>query len=99
MSMTPLINWALRALQFLFGVVVLGLSVTLIRGHHWGDFPSSLGYGAFLGGVTILGALVGMGSTWVAFLPGMIGAGIDGLLAVLNIAGGITLAVKLKGVS
>jgi hypothetical protein len=94
MAVGTLINWTLRALQALFGIVMLGLSVTLIRGHHWGDFPSSLGYAAFLGGISILGALIGLTATWVSFLDGIVGAGIDGIVAMLNLAGGIVRSLS-----
>jgi hypothetical protein len=86
---SPLINWVLRALQFLFGIVILGLSVTLIRGHHWGALPSSLGYAVFVGGVTIVASLVGVAATWVTVLEGIVGLAIDAVVAVLNVAGGI----------
>lgn len=52
----PILNFVVRGFQALFGVVVLGISVSLIRGHHWGSLPASLGFSAFVGGVTILGA-------------------------------------------
>jgi hypothetical protein len=89
LTTSPIINWALRAFQALFGIVILGLSVTLIRGHHWGNLPSSIGYAAFVGGVTILAALVGVAATWVSFLEGVVGLAVDGIVAILNIAGGI----------
>jgi hypothetical protein len=89
LASSPLINWILRAFQALFGIVILGLSVTLIRGHHWGNLPNTLGYAVFVGGVTILAALVGVAATWVSFLEGIVGVAIDGLVALLNIAGGI----------
>jgi hypothetical protein len=89
LTTSPIINWALRAFQALFGIVILGLSVTLIRGHHWGSLPSSIGYAAFVGGVTILAALVGVAATWVSFLEGVVGLAVDGIVAILNIAGGI----------
>ncbi|KAF2032180.1 hypothetical protein EK21DRAFT_61429 [Setomelanomma holmii] len=98
MLSSPIINWALRAFQFLFGIVILGLSVTLIRGHHWGDFPSSLGFSVFVAGVTILASIIGFCATWVSFLEGIVGLAIDVLIALINIAGGIVLAIKLKGV-
>jgi hypothetical protein len=86
---SPLINWVLRAFQFLFGIVILGLCVTLIRGHHWGGLPASLGYGAFVGGVTILAALVGIAAVWLEFLDGIVGLAVDALAALLNLAGGV----------
>jgi hypothetical protein len=89
MAITGLIGLGLRGLQFLFGVVILGLSITLIRGHHWGSLPASLGYAAFVGGLTILGALIGIAGTFVSFLEGIVGMAFDGLVAILNIIGGI----------
>ncbi|KAF2823473.1 hypothetical protein CC86DRAFT_469264 [Ophiobolus disseminans] len=96
---SPLINWILRAFQALFGIVILGLAVTLIRGHHIGSLPSSLGFAAFVGGVTIIAALIGIAAVWLEFLDGIVGLAVDSLVAVLNVAGGIFLAIKLKGVS
>lgn len=84
-----LTNFAIRGFQFLFGIVVLGLSVSLIRDHHWGNLPATLGFAAFVGGVTILGALLGLAATWVSFLEGAIGLIIDGVVALINTAGGI----------
>jgi hypothetical protein len=92
---SPLINWVLRTFQFLFGIVILGLSVTVIRGHHWGSLPSSIGYAAFVGGVTILASLVGIAATWVSFLQGVAGLALDGLVALLNIIGGIVRPILL----
>jgi hypothetical protein len=89
MAISGLIGLALRGLQALFGVVILGLSVTLIRGHHWGSLPASLGYAAFIGGLTILAALIGIAATWVTFLEGIVGMALDGLVAILSIIGGI----------
>jgi hypothetical protein len=89
MSNAPIVDGILRTFQFLFGVVILGLSVTLIRGHQWGDLPSTLGYAAFLGGITIIAALVGVAAYWIHFLEGIVGAAIDVIVALLNIAGGI----------
>lgn len=86
---SPLINWILRAFQALFGLVTLGLAATLIRDHHRGSLPSSLGFTAFVGGITILAALIGIAAVWLEFLDGIIGLAVDGLVAVLNIAGGI----------
>jgi hypothetical protein len=89
MAITGLIGLGLRGFQFLFGVVILGLSVTLIRGHHWGSLPASLGYAAFVGGLTIVAALIGIAGTWISFLEGIVGMALDGLVAILNIIGGI----------
>jgi hypothetical protein len=95
---SPILNFVLRGTQALFGIVVLGLSVTLIRGHNWGDLPASLGYGAFVGGLSFVAALVGLAASWFDFLGGMVGLVIDGFVALVNIAGGVLYAIKLGGV-
>jgi len=84
-----IITFALRGAQVLFSVVVLGLSVGLIMDHKTGGLPATLGYVAFVGGISLLGAFIGIAAHWVELLQGIIGAGIDAFLTVLNIAGGI----------
>lgn len=86
---SPLVGFVLRGFQALFAIVVLGLSVTLIRGHHWGNLPAVLGFSAFVGGLSFLAALVGLAGSFFSFLEGTIGLIIDGVVAVINIAGGI----------
>ncbi|KAH7402762.1 marvel domain-containing protein [Pyrenochaeta sp. MPI-SDFR-AT-0127] len=93
----PIINFVVRGFQFLFAIIVLGLSVSLIRDHHWGNLPATLGFAAFVGGVSIVGALLGIAASWVTFLEGTIGLIIDGLVAIINVAGGILMAIKMKG--
>ncbi|KAF1831848.1 hypothetical protein BDW02DRAFT_36521 [Decorospora gaudefroyi] len=95
---SPIINFALRGLQALFAIVVLGLSVTLIRGHHWGSLPASLGFAAFVGGITFLAALVGLAAGWFEILGGIVGLVVDGVVALINIACGVLFAIKLGGV-
>ncbi|EMD65733.1 hypothetical protein GGP41_010596 [Bipolaris sorokiniana] len=95
---SSILNVALRGVQALFGIIVLGLSVTLIRGHHWGSLPAGLGYGAFVGGLSFVAAFIGLAATWFDFLGGMVGLVIDGVVALLNLAGGVLYVVKLAGV-
>ncbi|KAF2795697.1 hypothetical protein K505DRAFT_348446 [Melanomma pulvis-pyrius CBS 109.77] len=92
-----IITLALRGAQLLFSVVVLGLSVSLIRDHKYGSLPVPLGYAAFVGGITVLGAFIGIASAWVELLQGIIGAGIDAFLLLINVAGGIIFAYKMRG--
>jgi hypothetical protein len=95
-----LLNFVVRGFQALFGIVVLGISVSLIRGHHWGSLPASLGFSAFVGGVTILGAAIGVAGLFFSFLDGMIGIIVDAVVAVINAAGGIVSArAGLKALS
>lgn len=85
----PIVNFGLRGAQLLFAIVVLGLSVDLIRGHHVGSLPATLSFAAFVGGVSIVGALIGLTATWVEFLDSIIGVGIDVIVALINLAGGV----------
>ncbi|KAH8723893.1 marvel domain-containing protein [Phaeosphaeriaceae sp. PMI808] len=98
MALSALLNFALRGFQALFGIIILGLSVTLIKGIHWGSLPSSIGYAAFVGGITVVAALVGLAATWVTFLEGWVGIIFDIVVALINLAGGITMTLKLDGV-
>lgn len=86
---SSILSLVLRGFQFLFGIVVLGLSVTLIRGHHYGSTPASLGFGAAVGGISILASLFGIAATWISFLEGIIGLAVDSVVALINIAGGV----------
>lgn len=51
--------------------------------------PISLRYTAFVGGVSFLTAIVGIAAEWISVLQGMVGLVIDGLVILLNIAGGV----------
>jgi len=93
----PIITFGLRGAQILFSVVALGLSVSLLKGHKYGDLPATIGFSIFVTAVALLGAFVGIAANWVELLQGIIGAGIDGLVLLANIAGGIvsrTLIIK-----
>lgn len=84
----PIVNFGLRGAQALFAIVTLGLAATLIRGQVEG-MPAIFGYAAFAGGISFAGAIIGVASTWVELLQGIIGAAIDAFVILANIAGGI----------
>ncbi|KAF2110036.1 marvel domain-containing protein [Lophiotrema nucula] len=88
---------ALRAFQILFAVVALGLSVNLIKGQKEGNAPAPYGLAAFAGAISLVGGLLGIAGTWIELLQGALMFGIDGLLALINLAAGVLLAIKLKG--
>ncbi|RHZ58355.1 hypothetical protein CDV55_104603 [Aspergillus turcosus] len=88
-----------RAFQFLFAIVVLGLSVTLAKGQRYGSVPAATGYAAFTGGAGILAALIGCAALFVDALRGIISWAIDGLASLALLAGGIAFAVLLRGTS
>jgi hypothetical protein len=82
-------HFAIRGAQIIFAAIVCGLSIDLARGHHWGGLPVILGYVSFVGCVSLLAAFVGLASMWVELLQGTIGLIIDGVILVVNLAGGL----------
>lgn len=88
-STSPVLTFAIRSTQALFAIVVFGLSTTLIRGHHLGSLPSTLGFVAFVGGLSFIGALLGIAAYWMQVLQGQIGVLMDAVIAGINLAGGI----------
>ncbi|KAF1958588.1 hypothetical protein CC80DRAFT_15101 [Byssothecium circinans] len=96
--MSAILNFPIRGAQIVFAVIVTGLSINLAHGHEWGSAPFVLGYVSFVGCITLLGALAGLAAMWVDFLQGVIGMALDGLILILNLAGGVVVAVKLDGV-
>ncbi|KAF2440785.1 hypothetical protein P171DRAFT_395514 [Karstenula rhodostoma CBS 690.94] len=95
-SPSPILNFALRGFQVLFAAVVLGLSVGMIKGQGPGlNSPISLRYTAFVGGVSFLTAIIGIAAEWISVLQGMVGLVIDALVTLLNIAGGVLLAIQI----
>jgi hypothetical protein len=89
MTINPIINFAIRGFQGLCAIIILGLSVDLIKGHKWGDLPATLGFAAFAAGLSIVGVIIGVAATWVEILQGIIGAAIDGLVAIINLVAGV----------
>lgn len=90
---------------------MLALSVKLARGqasillnggkdgagHHWPGLPIRTGYVCFVGAVSLLAGLVGVASIFVEKINGVVTWGLDGLSALALLAGGILIAVGLKG--
>lgn len=85
----PKINFAIRATQALFAIVVFGISCSLIKGHKHGSLPSTLGFVAFIGGVSFVASLLGAASHWIQILQGNLGMLVDAAMVGLNVAGGI----------
>jgi len=84
----------LRALQALFGIIVLGLSITLINGHNptnsaLPSVPTLLPFAAAIGGVTLAGALVGFILAWTEFLRGYFEIILDIFILLANLVGGV----------
>jgi len=88
---------ALRGMQMLLGVVVLGLSVTLINGHNQGwknqgnapAPPSILPLAAAIGAVSLVAAIFSLVIAWTNFLREYIEMAVDVAVILLNIVGGV----------
>jgi len=93
----PILTFGLRGAQILFSVVALGLSVGLMKAHKLGSLPATLGFSVFVTAASLLGAFVGLASAWVELLQGVIGAAVDGVVLLGNIAAGILIAYKMRG--
>lgn len=85
-------NLIIRGFQLVFSAIVLGLSISLIRGQVWGGAPSQHGYAAFTGGFGCLTALIGFAACFVEAIPAFIMAALDGLASIVFLAGGIVSA-------
>ena len=86
----------LRGLQALFGIIVLGLSITLIKGHNpkhavpsMSDVPKLLPLAAGIGGITLAGSLIGFLLSWTEFLRGYFEVAIDIVILLANLVGGV----------
>ena len=79
----------LRGFQLLFSFVIIGLSVTLMKGHKIGDAPVTTTYSIFTGAFGAITAVVCLAALWVDAIKGIIVMAIDALTALFYIAGGI----------
>lgn len=75
--------------QFLFAIVVLGVSVTLAKHQVYNSVPAATGYSAFTGGLGILAALVGFVALFASSLDGIVTWVLDGLASLAFLAGGL----------
>jgi hypothetical protein len=78
-----------RALQLIFAIVVLALSVRAAKWQVYGSVPATTAFADFTGGFAVLVSLVGIASIWISAIPALIMSMVDGLASVLLLAGGI----------
>jgi len=88
---------ATRGLQIIFSAAVLGLSITLAKGQLLGHVPTTTEYSAFLGGLGMIAGAFGILTVFVHIFDGIIALAVDGVVAMLFIAGGAAMAIMLKG--
>lgn len=79
----------IRIFQLLFAIVVLGLSVHAANWQQIGSVPTTTAYCAFAGAFALLVTIIGFASIWITAIPKIIMSGLDGLTALLLLAGGI----------
>jgi len=97
--MSTVLIAALRAIQMIFGIICLALSVQLARGQLIGNAPSTTIFDAFAGGFTLVAAIVCLaGLAWSA-LAGKVSFAVDTVAALAALAGGIATVVELRGVT
>jgi len=84
----------LRVIQVLLGIITLGLSITLLKG--WAPFktgisraPILLLFSVGIGGVTLIGAVLGLVLAWSEFLRGYFEVVIDIVVLLANVVGGV----------
>jgi hypothetical protein len=80
---------ASRAFQALFSLVVLSFSIVLLKGHKEGTLPGSLCFAALVGLLSFIAALLSTAAYFRNFLNEQIANVIDGVILLLNLAGGI----------
>ena len=87
---STVVNFAIRGFQVVFAAVVLGLSVSLVRGQAPGaNSPISLRYTSFVGGLSLVTAFVGIAGEFFTLIQGKISLIMDTIVALVNIAGGV----------
>ncbi|KAF6835993.1 hypothetical protein CPLU01_03898 [Colletotrichum plurivorum] len=95
--MLKFISIGVWALQAIMAIVVLALSVELIKGQRIGDSPTTTRYSAFTGGFGLAVALFGIVSVFFEAIPALIVMAVDAVSGLLLLAGGIAIAIGLRG--
>ncbi|KAH8912760.1 hypothetical protein BR93DRAFT_922724 [Coniochaeta sp. PMI_546] len=92
------ISIGFRALQLLMAAVVVGLSVTLLKGQVYGTTPTTTRYSVFTGAFGMIVAFLGLICLFISAIPAIVPMILDSLAGILLVAGGIAWAVGLKGI-
>jgi uncharacterized membrane protein (UPF0182 family) len=86
---------ALRGLQILFAIVVLGLSVTLVKDHNdhdegvdYSSIPAILPIATGIGAISLVAAVFSLTIAWTNFLREYIEMLVDIVIVLINIVGG-----------
>ncbi|KAF2823472.1 hypothetical protein CC86DRAFT_409383 [Ophiobolus disseminans] len=94
----------LRGFQILLSIIVLGLSVTLFKNYNTqppipdlSKAPMILPLGAAIGSLSLIAAVFCLAIAWTNFLREYIEMLVDVVIVVVNVVGGMILALKLRG--
>lgn len=92
-------GWIVRGLQFIFAVLVLSLSASLVANQPSGGSPSQVNYSVFVGVISLLTWLYTAAAS--QFSPDGLGAPmivliLDALNTLWYFAGGVAMAVALR---
>ncbi|KAH9439326.1 hypothetical protein MCOR02_002888 [Pyricularia oryzae] len=94
-----IIGLGLKGFLLIASAVVLGLSVTLANHQKYGSPPAETSFASFTGGFGIVVAAIGVASMFIDAIPTLVPLVVEGLAALFFLAGGIALAIAMKGVS
>ncbi|EHA55262.1 hypothetical protein MGG_08113 [Pyricularia oryzae 70-15] len=97
--MHSIIGLGLKGFLLIASAVVLGLSVTLENHQKYGSPPAETSFASFTGGFGIVVAAIGVASMFIDAIPTLVPLVVEGLAALFFLAGGIALAIAMKGVS
>jgi hypothetical protein len=67
----------------------------LAKGQYYGSAPTTTKYAAFTGGFATLVGVLGLISLWIDKLPSLVIIGLDGVSALLLVAGGIVSSLLM----
>jgi len=87
----------LRFVQVVFAAVVLGLSAVVVKNQIVGSNPA-INYATFTGAFGMIAAIVGCPAFFIEPLTGLVMSAVDALASLFFLAGGIAIAVKLRGI-
>ncbi|PVI06582.1 hypothetical protein DM02DRAFT_582397 [Periconia macrospinosa] len=93
----PIPSLILRGMQIIFGVVILALSISLVKGQLEDSAPLAQTFGTFVGVVVLVAGLLGLAAEWGAEnLQGRIGILLDAGVMVAGLAGGLIMAIGIQ---
>lgn len=97
--MHSIIGLGVKGFLLLASAVVLGLSVTLAQHQRLGTPPVETSFASFTGGFGLVVAAIGIAAIFIDAIPTLVPLVAEALASLFFLAGGIALAIAMKGVS